>query len=112
MWNYLYITEGRDSAVGIGTSYGLDGPEIGSRWEGVKFSAPLQTGPRAHPAYYTLDTGSFPGLKQPGHGIDHQPLSSVEVKEIVELHVYPLWAFVACFMVIFIYDKQNLLNWL
>ena len=31
---------------------------------------------------------SFPGVKQPGRGIDHRPSSSAEVKERVELHLY------------------------
>ena len=22
---------------------------------------------------YTMDTGSFPGIKRPGHGVDHPP---------------------------------------
>jgi hypothetical protein len=30
----------------------------------------------------------FPGLKQPGCGVDHQPLPSAEVKERVELYFY------------------------
>jgi hypothetical protein len=30
---------------------------------GTRFSAPVQTGPRAHPASCTMDTGSFPGVK-------------------------------------------------
>jgi len=30
-----------------------------------------------------MDTGSFPGLKQQGHGVDHPPPSSIEVKERV-----------------------------
>jgi len=42
---------GRDSSVGIGTGYGLDGPGIESRW-GTRFYAPVQTGPGAHPASY------------------------------------------------------------
>jgi hypothetical protein len=29
----------------------------------ARFSAPVQTGPGAHPASYTMDTGSFPGIK-------------------------------------------------
>jgi len=33
-----------------------------SRW-GARFSAPVQTGPRAHPASCTVGTGSFPGVK-------------------------------------------------
>jgi len=38
---------------------------------GARFSAPVQTGPGAHPASYTMVTGSFPGVKRPGRGIDH-----------------------------------------
>jgi len=30
---------------------------------GARFSALAQTGPGAHPASYTMGTGSFPGLK-------------------------------------------------
>jgi len=30
---------------------------------GARFSAPVQTGPGAHPASYTMGTGSFPGVK-------------------------------------------------
>jgi len=30
---------------------------------GARLSAPVQTGPVAHPASCTMDTGSFPGLK-------------------------------------------------
>ena len=44
---------GRDSSVGIVTSYGMDGPGIESRWV-ARFSAPVQTGPGAHPASYTM----------------------------------------------------------
>jgi hypothetical protein len=39
---------GRDGSVGTATGYGLDGPGIESRWRQV-FSAPVQTGPGAHP---------------------------------------------------------------
>jgi hypothetical protein len=40
---------------------------------------------------------SFPGVKQPGYGIDHPPPFNVSVKEKIELAVplLPLWAFVA-----------------
>jgi hypothetical protein len=75
---------GRDSSVGIATHYRLDGPGIESRW-GARFFAPTQTGPGAHPASYTMGTGSFPGVNQPGRGVDHPPPSSAEVKERVEL---------------------------
>ena len=62
---------GRDISVGIATHYGLVGPGIESRW-GARISAPVQTGPGAHPASYTIGTGSFPGVKRPGRGV-HNP---------------------------------------
>jgi hypothetical protein len=65
-----------DISVGIATRYRLGGPGIESR-----FSAPVQTGPGAYPASYTLGIGSFPGIKWPGLGVDHPPPSSAEVKE-------------------------------
>ena len=69
---------GRDCSVGIMTRYGLDGPGSESRWE-ARFSAPVLTGPGTHPAYYTMGTGSFPGVKRQGRGLDHPPTSSAEV---------------------------------
>ena len=85
---------GRDSAVGMATRYGLDGPGIESRW-GARFSAPLQNGLEAQPASYTMDTVSLPGVKRPGCGDDHPPASNVEVNERVVLYLYspsgPLW---------------------
>jgi hypothetical protein len=74
----------RDRPVGIATRYGLDGPGIESRWR-ARFSAPVQNGPVAHSA---LGTGSFQGVKRPGRGVDHAPLSSADVKERVELYLY------------------------
>ena len=55
---------------------------------GVTFSALVQTDPGAHPPSYTMGTGFFPGVKRPGHGDDHPPPSSAEVKERVELYLY------------------------
>jgi hypothetical protein len=78
---------GRDSVVGIATRYELDGPGIESRW-GARFSVPVQTGPGAYPASYTMGTGSLPGVKRSGRGVDHPPPSSAEVKERVELYLY------------------------
>jgi len=75
---------GQDSSAGIVIRYRLDGLGIESWW-GV--SAPIQTGPGAHPASYTMGTGSFPGVKRPGCGIDHPPPSSAEVKERVQLYI-------------------------
>jgi hypothetical protein len=54
---------------------------------GARFSAPVQTGPGAHPASYTMGTGSFPGVKRPGRGVDHPPPSSAEVEGRVELYI-------------------------
>jgi hypothetical protein len=64
---------GWDSSVGIATRCRLDGPGIESHWE-AKFSAPVQTGPGVHPFSYTVGTGSFPGVKRPGRGVDHSTL--------------------------------------
>ena len=81
------ILESRDSAVGITTGYGLGGPGIESRWR-ARIFAPVQTGFETHPASYTMDTGSFPGVKRPGLDLDNPPPSSAEIKELVELYLY------------------------
>jgi hypothetical protein len=67
----LLIHKGRDSSVGIATSYGLD--DRGSR---VRFPAGagnfslhhrVQNGSEAHPASYPMGTrGSFPSSKAAG----------------------------------------------
>jgi len=66
----------------------------------VRFLAPVQTGSEAHPASYTMGTGSFLGVKRPGRGIDHPPLSSAEVKERVQPYLYspsgPSWPVLGC----------------
>jgi len=86
---------GGDSSVDIVTRYGLDGPVIEYRW-GARFSASVQTGPRAHPASYTRGTGFFRGgeVKRPGRAVYYTP-STAEVKERVELYLYspsgPSW---------------------
>jgi hypothetical protein len=68
------------SSVGIATCYVLDGPGIESRWE-ARFSAPVQTGPGAHPASCTVGTGSFPGIER-GRGVTLTPTpSSAEVQK-------------------------------
>jgi hypothetical protein len=52
------INVGRDGAVGIISYYGLDGS--GDQIPvGVIFSSPFLTGPGAHPASYTMSTGSL-----------------------------------------------------
>ena len=68
----------------MATRYGLDGPGIESRW-GREFPHPFTP---AHTTSYTMGTGSFQGVKQPGRGVDHTPPSSAEVRERVELYLY------------------------
>jgi hypothetical protein len=63
------------NSVGIATGYGLDGPEIESRWG----FAHVQTGPEAHPASCTVGSGSFPKVKWSRRGANHLPSSSAEV---------------------------------
>jgi hypothetical protein len=61
---YIDITCGPGSSVGI-----------------PRFFAHVQTGPEAHPASCTLGTGSFPGVKRPGRGVDHPTPSSAKVEK-------------------------------
>jgi len=78
------------------------------------FSTPVQTGPGAHPPSDTMGTGSFPGAKQPGRGVDHQPPppSSAEVKQRVELYIFSpfgtSWPVLGCTLV-FPFCTNNLL---
>jgi len=67
----MAITCELGSIVGIATGYRLYGPGIDSRW-GARFSAPVQTGPGAHPASCTMGTGSFLGVKS-GRGVTLVP---------------------------------------
>jgi hypothetical protein len=103
----MYVSCGPGSSVGIATGYGLGGPGIESnrvlfdffvfvvmqlvwkdnKWAvvkkkiplGARFFAHVQTGPVAHPASYTMGTGSFPGVNRPARGADHLPHPSAEV---------------------------------
>jgi hypothetical protein len=55
---------------------------------GARFSAFLQAGLGAHPAFYKIGIGSFAGVRRPGRGVNHLTLSNAEVKERVELYLY------------------------
>ena len=78
---------GRDSSVGIDIVLaGRFGDRISVG--GRDFSAPTQTCPGAHPAYSTMGTGSFQGLRRPGRGVDHSSQSNSEVKERIEVQLY------------------------
>jgi hypothetical protein len=82
---------GPGSSVGIATDYGLNGPGIKSRWRAT-FFAQVQAGPGAHPASCTMGTGSFPGVKWPGRGADHNPLPVPRLKMNRAIPVLPLYA--------------------
>jgi hypothetical protein len=79
------------------TDYRLDGPGIESRW-GQDFSH-VYTGPEAHPASCTIGTGSFPGVKQPGHGADHPPLLVPRLRMGRAIPLPPLQGHEACYRV-------------
>jgi hypothetical protein len=76
----IIIIMGGDSADGIATRYeaGRSKVRIPVR---TKFSASVQTGPGAHPAYYTKDTGSFPRVKRQERGVDHPPHLAPSLKK-------------------------------
>jgi hypothetical protein len=81
---------GRDNVVVIAACYVLDGPGIESQW-GARYAAPVQTCPWAQPASYTMGTGSFLGVKQPGRGVDHPPhLAPRLKKELRYTVIFPL----------------------
>ena len=93
---FVYVNRrGRDRWVGIATSYGLDGPGIESRW-GRDF--PHACRPVLGPTHN--DCRVFPGGKAAGTWRWPSTPSSAEVKERVELYLYP-WVLVACFRVNF-----------
>jgi len=85
---------GRDISVGTATRYGLDGPGIESRWGGEIFRTCPDRPCDPH-RLLTIGTGSFTGVKRPGHGVDHTTPCSAEVKERVVLYLYshsgPSW---------------------
>ena len=59
---------------------------------GARFTAPVQTGPGAHPASCTMGTGSFPGVKS-GQGCDGDPSppsSAVVKKEYSYTSISPM----------------------
>jgi hypothetical protein len=81
------IVLGRDSSVGIATE--LWAGRYGDRIQvEARFSAPFQTCPEAHPASYTMGTGTFQGVKRQRRVIDRPPPSIAEVKQRVELYLY------------------------
>ena len=78
---------GRDSAVGIATRYGLDGPGVESWW-GRDFPRPSRPalGPTLPPIRWV--PGLFPGGKAAKAWRLPPTPPSAEVKESVELYLY------------------------
>jgi hypothetical protein len=57
----------------------------------MRFSAPVQTGPGAHPVSYTMVTRSFLGVKRLERGVDHPLyLASTLKKEYTYTSTPPL----------------------
>ena len=61
---------------------------------GARFSASVQTGPGAHPASYTMGTGSFPGAES-GRGVTltHHPLLVPWSRKSRAIPLLPLWVY-------------------
>ena len=80
---------GRDRSAGTATDLGLDGPGIESRWGGEIFrTCPNQ--PWSPPSIPYIRYRVFPGGKvRPGHDADPSHPFSAEVKNRVELYLYP-----------------------
>ena len=83
---FITCPVGRSSSVGTATGCGPIGPGIEPPL-GRDFRTRLDR-PWVPPASYTMDIGSFSGVKRPGRCIDHPPQSSAEVKGRVALYLY------------------------
>jgi hypothetical protein len=72
---------------------------IGNRSRDFPFGSAVPQPLRHHVPPYTVGSESFPGVKRPGRGYDHPPLSSGDVKERVDLYLYspyrPSWLVLA-----------------
>jgi len=84
----------------------------------ARFSAPVQTGPGAHPASCTMGTGSFPGVKS-GRGVMLTPnrLLVPWSRKSRAIPLLPLWAvqpvqsLSACTRVNCFYEQQKQFRW-
>jgi hypothetical protein len=83
---------GPDSVVDIATGYGLDGAGIKSRCVAT-FSAPVQTGPGAHPASCAMGTGFSPVVKS-GRGVTLTPYPILVpwLRMVRAIPLFSLWA--------------------
>ena len=76
----LMLLLGTNSAVSVATHYWLDDQGIESRW-GARFFANRLDRPWGPPSLLYKDTGSFPGAKLPGRGVDHPPHLAPRLKK-------------------------------
>ena len=81
--HHVVITSARRSRFGCSLRTGWSGDWIPVE---VIFSASIQTGPGAQPVSYTMDNGSFPGLKRPRRVVEHPPPSRAEFEGTLELY--------------------------
>jgi hypothetical protein len=65
---------------------GLDGTGIECQLAGL--GSPIQNGPGAYPASYSVGTGFYLGVNWSGHGTEHPSTSSHKVTETVLLYRY------------------------
>jgi hypothetical protein len=78
----------------------------------ARFFIHLQSGPEAHPAFYTTGNGSFSGVQRPGCGVSLPLTSSAAVKEKVELYLNsPLCAIIAGYRLTFTFTKASHRRW-
>jgi hypothetical protein len=99
---YTAKTGGPEERSRYTDSLGLDGPGIESRWR--DFPHPFR--PALKPVQTPVQgvPGSFSRVYPPKRDVAHATSPSAEVKERVKLYVgFPLWAFVACSKVKFIF---------
>jgi len=50
-------------------------------WWGARFSAPIYTGPGAHPTSYTMSIGSFLVVQRPKRGVNQPPSLTQSLKK-------------------------------
>ena len=73
---------GRDSAVGIATRCGMDGPGIDSRRGGEIFRT-CPDWPWGPPSLLYNGYGYFVGEKRPGSGVDYPPNPVPKLKKVI-----------------------------
>jgi hypothetical protein len=99
----------RDNSVGVVTCYEMDDSGCETR-RGTRFSTPVQTDPGVRPSPHTTGTGSFPGVKRSGCGVNNPAISRGEFKGGLSLYLYappPLCVFMAGYRVKFTFYLQT-----